>query len=255
MQTQTNIQFGSGVFVFTPNAGNLAANPTPIQLKVLQEASVEFKGDLKKLFGQKQIAVATARGKIDISGKCKVAALDQNDINQIYWGQTQTAGGNLPTFETHTPAASVTPTAAAGAGIVTDLGVINGSTGLSMLKVPSAPAVGQYSFTPATTGGSPTPAAYIFNAAETAASVQIAFQLPVTTGSTLSLTSQLMGYAPVCAAMLYNSFRSAVSVVTLNSVTLGMMSIPTKQEDFWVSDLDFSANADAAGNIGTLYNS
>jgi hypothetical protein len=253
MQTQSNIQFGSGVFVFTPNAGNLALNPTPIKLKVLQEASVDFKGDLKKLFGQSQFPVATARGKIDVTGKAKVASMDQNDINQIYWGQTVVSGGQVQTVERHVPAASVTPTIGAGDAIFVDQGVINLSTGLSMLRVASAPAVGQYSFTPSSSIS--TPASYTFNASETATGVELTFLVTVTTGSTLTLTNQLMGFAPVCQAYLGNAFRGAISAVQLNAVTLGMFSIPTKQEDFWVSDLDFTANCDAGGTLGTFYNS
>jgi len=255
MQTQQNIQFGSGGFVATPNAGNLAANPTPILLKVMQEASLEVKGDLKKLFGQNQFAVATARGKIDITGKAKVGCLDLNDLNQIYWGQSVTTGGNMPYNETHVTAATITPTQGAGLTVTTDQGVISGTTGLSMLKVGTAPAVGQYTFTPATTGASPTPAEYGFNAAETAASVLITFTVASTTGSSLTITNQAMGYAPVCSGMLYNKFRGEADIVYLNAITFGTFSKPTKQEDFWVSDLDFSANADATGTIATFYNS
>lgn len=256
MQTQSNIQFGSGVLVFTPNAGNLATNPTPIMLKVMQEASIEIKGDLKKLFGQNQFAVATARGKIDITGKAKVGCVDQNDASQLYWGSggAITSGGQMPYIESHAPSASVTPTAGAGLGITVDRGVINGTTGLSMLKVASAPAVGQYSFTPATTGGSPTAAAYVFNASETAATVNISFELTVTTGQSLTVTNQLMGTAPVGQISLWNKFRGAVESAVLNSVTMGTVSRPTKQEDFWISDIDFSANADASGVIGVFYN-
>jgi hypothetical protein len=250
MQTQSNIQFGSGVFVFTPNFGNLASSPTPIKLKVLQEASIEFKGDLKKLFGQSQFPVATARGKIDVTGKAKVGCLDQNDINQIYWGQTVVSGGQVQTVETHTPAASVTTTTDAA---YVDQGVINGTTGISMLRVASAPAVGQYTFAPSASAG--VGATYGFNAAETAATVQLTFLATVTTGSSLTLTNQLMGFAPVCQAYLSNSFRGEVDAVQLNAVTLGMFSKPTKQEDFWVSDLDFSANCDAGGTLGVFYNS
>jgi hypothetical protein len=253
MQTQSNIQFGSGVFVFTPNFGNLAANPTPIKLKVLQEASIDFKGDLKKLFGQSQFPVATARGKIDVTGKAKVGCIDQNDINQIYWGQSVVSGGQVQTIERHAVAASVTPTAAAGDGIYVDQGVINLTNGLSMLRVASPPAVGQYSFTPSTSIS--TPASYTFNASETAVNVELTFLLTVTTGSTLTLTNQLMGFAPVCQAYLGNSFRGEIDAVQLNAVTLGQFSKPTKQEDFWVSDLDFSANCDAGGTLGQFYNS
>jgi hypothetical protein len=248
-----DIQFGSGVLTFTPNAGNLAANPTPIRLKVMQEASVEFKGDLKKLFGQNQIAEATARGKIDVTGKAKVAALSALDINQVYWGQTVTPGGNRPYDEVHTTAASVTPTQGAGLTVTDDQGVINMSTGTSMVKVASAPAVGQYTFTPAVTGGSPTAAEYTFNAEETAASVKLSFRATSTQGNTLTINNQLMGYAPVNQLVLWNQFRGALDLIQLNAVTIGMFSKPTKQEDFWVSDIDFSANCDASEVLGLLY--
>jgi hypothetical protein len=253
MQTAQNIQFGSGVLVFTPNAGNLAANPTPIRAKVMQEASIEIKGDLKSLFGQYQIAVATARGKIAVTGKVKVGCLDLNDINQVYWGQSIATGSVLPVDETHAPAATVTPTIGSGLTTVADQGVINNSTGLSMTRVASAPAVGQYAFTAATTGGSPTAAEYTFNAAETAASVLISPLTSATTGSSLIITNQLMGTAPICQAFLWNKFRGELDAAQLNSITLGTFSKPTKQEDFWVSDLDFTANVDASGTLGIFY--
>lgn len=87
-----NIQFGSGVLFGLPNAGNLAPNPTPYKFGILQEASVEFKGDLKKLYGQSQFPVAKARGKIDVSCKAKIAAYDPNMLNQLYFGQAQASG-------------------------------------------------------------------------------------------------------------------------------------------------------------------
>lgn len=249
-----NIQFGSGLATLTPTAGNLPTNPTPTQLKVMQEGSLEFKGELKKLFGQNQFAVVTARGKIDATAKLKMGAMDVNDINQIYFAQTVTPGGSVPSApETHTTAASITPTAGSGLGITLDRGVLNGDTGVSMVRVASAPTVGQYTFTPATTGGSPTAASYTFNASETASKVILSFNVTVTSGSTLTINSQAMGYAPVCRLELENAFRGSVEYWILNSVTLGTFSRPTKQDDFWVSDVDISINADAAGTVGTLY--
>jgi hypothetical protein len=78
-----NVQFGSGVVFGKPVAGNQATNPTPYRLGVVQEASVDFKGDLKKLYGQKQFPVATARGKIDIEGKAKLAVFDAGMLSAI----------------------------------------------------------------------------------------------------------------------------------------------------------------------------
>jgi hypothetical protein len=251
-----NPQFGSGVVVITPNAGNLALNPTPTQLKVMQDASVDFKAELKKLYGQMQGALATARGKIDISGKLKVASFNANDINQVYWGQTVTAGGSRPVAnESHAIASTVTPSVGTGLLVVEDLGVVNGVTGVSMTKVATSPIAGQYEFTPATTGGSPTAAVYGFAAADvtSAFAVLISYTSTSTSGSTLLLTNQFMGTAPVGQLVLFNQFEGKVMLIQLNAVTLGDMSIPTKQDDFWTSDLSFSANVDFAGNWGLIY--
>lgn len=250
---QQNIQFGSGRITITPTAGNLPTNPTPIQLKVLQDGQIDFKGELKKLYGQLQAPVATARGKVDITGKAKLAAVNLNDINQAYFAQAVTVGGQKPYDELHTPGATVTPTEDTGLNIFVDQGVINNDTGLSMIRVAASPAVGQYTFTPATTGGSPTAATYAFNASETASKVALSFLHTETTGSTLTLVNQAMGFAPVCQLALYNSFRGAIELWLFNSVTLGQFSRPTKQDDFWVSDIDFSINADASNTIGTVY--
>jgi hypothetical protein len=251
MQTQNQILFGSGAVTFIPISGDLGSNPTPTRLKVLQDAQIDFKGELKKLYGQLQVPVASARGKVDISGKAKCAAPNLSDIAGIYFGANVTAGSIFPVDEIHAVATSVTPTVGSGDNIFTDYGVINQATGLSMVRVASSPAVGQYSFTAATTGGSPTAAEYAFNVSETATSVLISFLVTAASaGATMALAAQAMGWAPVCSMGLFNSFRNAQEFWQFNSVTLGQFSRPTKQDDFWVSDFDFSVNADAAGNIG-----
>jgi hypothetical protein len=156
---------------------------------------------------------------------------------------------NRPVYlESHAPAASVAP---AHTTTVTDLGVINGDTGQPMIRVAATPAVGQYSFTPAATG--PTPAAYVFNASETASKVLLNYQWPDTLGTTLVIANQLMGFAPEFSALLYNNFRNNTYCVQLNAVIMGSMSVPTKLDDFWISDFDGSAFVDAAGNLGSIF--
>lgn len=245
-----NVQFGSGVLFGIPNAGNLATNPTPEQMPILQEVSVEFKGDLKKLYGQSQFPVAKARGKIDVSIKGKIATFDPSVYSQLYFGLPTTVGVNRPIFnESHTPATSVAP-AQTTAGV--DLGVINNDTGRNMIKVPSAPAVGQYSFTPYNSVG-PVPAAYVFNSGETASKVLLSYTYPdASNGVSLTISNQLMGFAPELQMLLYNNFRSKLFALQLNSVVLGQISIPTKQEDFWIADFDGDASADVSGVVGII---
>ena len=49
----------------------------------------------------------------------------------------------------------------------------------------------------------------------------------------MNLTNQFMGYAPEFEMILANTFRNELFLLKLNSCTMGMISVPTKQEDFW----------------------
>lgn len=247
-----NIQFGSGVLFGVPNAGNLAANPTPTRFGILQDCQVTFKGDLKKLYGQYQFASATARGKIDVTVKGKIATLDPNLLNQLYFGQTASTGlQRIIDGESHVPAATITPTNAVINSPLTDYGVLNGLTGLNMTKVSTSPAAGQYTFTQAT---SSTAAEYGFNAAETAPTVLLSYLYSdATHGVTLALANQLQGYAPIIQAFFYSNFRGKYFGLQLNACTMGQLSIPSKQEDFWISDFDMDANVDNSNNLGALF--
>ena len=246
-----NPQFGCGVFFGIPNAGNMVPNPTPQQFGILQEVSVEFKADLKKLFGQSQFPIAKARGKIDVSAKGKVASLDPSFFAQLYFGQPTSTGVNRTVYaESHVFAASIAPT---NPTANYDLGVINAATGLSLTAITTgSPVEGQYKFTPYNATG-PTPAAYTFFATETDAVLLLNYQWPDPTGTTLAINNQLMGYAPEFRALLYNDFRNSMFALQLNSCILGSLTIPTKQEDFWVSDFDLDASTDAAGVLGYIY--
>jgi hypothetical protein len=239
-----NIQFGSGVLFGKPTAGNEAPNPTPYKFGVLQEANVDFKGDLKKLFGQYQFPVATARGKLEVNIKGKLAVFDINMLNQLFFAQTQAAGYNLVADpELHTVSAGAAT--ASNVPVVVDWGVQNKLTGLQFTNVVTAPLAGQYSVN-LTTG------VYTFNAADNGTQVNISYTYSVNAGSTITLVNQLMGYAPELTMMLYNRFRNKYLAIQLNDVTLGSIAIPTKLEDFWIMDFDGAANADITNTLGIL---
>jgi hypothetical protein len=242
-----NIQFGSGVLFGKPTAGNLPVDPTPYKFGVLQETMVDFKGDLKKLFGQYQFPVATARGKLEVNIKGKLAVFDIGMLNQLYFAQTETTGYNLIVDgEAHTitaNAATVTNTP-----MVQDWGVINTLTGQEFVNQPNVSALvsGEY-FGPNLTTG-----VYTFSSADNGTAVKISYTYAVNAGATITLANQLMGYAPELTMFLYNRFRNKYLAVQLNDVTLGTLSIPTKLEDFWIMDFDGSANADVTNTLGLL---
>jgi hypothetical protein len=330
-----NIQFGSGVLYGRPNAGNLATNPTPYKFPVMQDASVEFKGDLKKLWGQKQFPIAKARGKIDVTCKAKIAALNPGFLNQLYFAQTELDGitlvgddepGTIPAsgadsvltftavavntlygtaeyaFASHTGANPVigqriviagfvtsgnnvtatildvtgttsgtiavalttqanethagtgtiahggTITVVHAADFVHNYGVIDGTTGGQMDEVPSGtPTAGQYKVDEAT-------GIYTFAGADVGKTVKISYSYTDTgRGKTITLVNQLMGYAPEFEAFLYNNFRGVFIGILLASCTMGQVTVPTKQEDFWMSDITFDASVDATDSLGSLF--
>jgi len=245
------IQFGSGVLFAKPVAGNEPANPSPFKFGVLQECAVDFKGDLKKLYGQYQLPVATARGKIDCTIKSKLAVFDPNMLNQLYFGQTAAAGYALIVDgEAWTVNVNVITTTHGGSGLVDDWGVLDASTGQQFISMPNAAAVvaaGEY--WPNVNAGT-----YTFSSADVSAlrAVKISYTYNSNSGTSVVIANQLMGYAPELSMFLYNKFRNKFLGLKLNDVTLGGISIPSKLEDFWMSDIDGSANADASNVLGTL---
>jgi hypothetical protein len=246
-----NVQFGSGVLSLVPTSGNLAANSGPQTLGILQEAEIDFSGDVKELFGQQQLPVATARGKLKVTGKAKLALLDPNQLNQIYFGEVATTGVNRFVYqESFTFGSPVVNSyiVTFGSNFVTDYGVVGATTGKQFTLIPSGtPAAGQYKVNPAT-------GTYTFSLSETELGVLINYTwFDATHGITVSLVNQLMGYAPYVQMILFNNFRNEYFAIELFSCLLGKITLPTKQEDFWVVDIDWTSNVNAAGQLGKIY--
>lgn len=247
------LEFGTGTLYAAPNAGNLATNPTPIRL-LLQEVTIDFKGDLKKLWTQSQFPIATARGKVDVTGKAKIVNYDPDPVNQLFFGLTAAAGMKVfvdNEADTIPNASPFTVTVTSAATFDQDNGVVFSSgsnAGQVLLNVsPSAPNATQYSVN--TTSG-----VYTFNSADNAKGVAISYTYTnATRGKTVTLSNQLMGYAPICRIDTWNNFRGKMLGIRLNACTLGSWSYPSKLEDFWVSDVAFDANADASNNVGFIF--
>jgi hypothetical protein len=97
-------------------------------------------------------------------------------------------------------------------------------------------------------------ATYNFSAFETAATVLLNYLVfSNVSGTTITLANQQSGSGPQFQMTLYNNFRNKLFLLQLNACIMGSVSIPTRQEDFWVVDVDFTAMADASGVLGLLY--
>ena len=246
--------FGSGVVFAVPlsNAqGSPLANGTPVRFGVLQDVSVDFSFTNKELHGQNQFPVAIGRGQGKITGKAKVGQFNGALVNSLFFGQTLVSGQSAIADKESLTISSDTGTVANTTTFEDDLGVVYASSGLPLTRVASMPAVGQYSVTPA--------GAYTFAAGDTGAVtgnilVSYRYQTPATgtTASSVTLTNQLMGYAPTFKAELYVPYASKQLVITLNQCIGSKLNFATKLDDFLIPEFDFEAFSDASNTIGSL---
>ena len=117
-----------------------------------------------------------------------------------------------------------------------------------MTRVASAPATGQYSVSAGI---------YTFATADTGKTVYINYRYSYTLSSAkrISLTNLPMGYAPTFKAQMQTIFQGKRALVVLSSVVSTKLNLfATKQDDFSVPEIDFSAQADSSGTtLGDIY--
>lgn len=241
--------FGAGTLFgipLTDAAGAAIANPTPIQFGKLQEVSIDISGDVKELWGQNQFPIAIGRGKVKIAGKAKVAQIFGAQFNSLFFGQTMANGILADVYDTTGAAIpgtpyQITPTVPSSGTWTVDLGVVN-SNGVPMTRVASAPATGQYSVAAGV---------YTFAAADTGQTVFISYQYTAssTAAKKSTVVNVAMGYAPTFRCDLQESYNGKLFSLTLFSCTATKLGIASKLDDFWIPELDFSAFADASGNV------
>lgn len=240
--------FGSGV-LFGKRTD--VANSTPTLFGTLQEVQIDLQFTNKELYGQNQFPVAVARGEGKIQGKAKFASINGRAYNDLFLGQTLASGETRVAYMEAGAVPAASPYTVTVANAVTfkeDLGVINASTGIALVKVASAPATGQYSVDEAT-------GTYTFAAADTGTAVLYNYRYTMSTagsGQSINISNQLLGTAPQFQAVFYETYQSKQLSLTLNACISDKLSLQTKTSDFTVPEMDFSAFADAAGNIGLL---
>ena len=125
---------------------------------------------------------------------------------------------------------------------VADYGVRDGLTGVPATKTASAPATGQYSC--GTTG------VLTFAAADAGLTRTITYSYTTTGGWNMVMANQLQGQAPVFQVALQQTYLNKVYAIQLYACTSTKLTMPTKMEDYMISDFEFSAFANSAGNIG-----
>lgn len=221
------------------------------QFGVLQDIQIDFDWTSKELYGQYQFPVAIARGQGKISGKAKFARILGLLYSDIFFGQNAANGQfAVSQYEAATVPASTpfTVTVANAAGYNDDLGVYYAGTGRALGRVATPAAAGQYSVNFAT-------GVYTFAAADANAALLISYTYNTATGgSRITLSNALMGTTPTFKATFYQAISPGSSpaaplALRLNACTSSKLSLPTKVDDWTISELDFMAFADATGTI------
>lgn len=234
--------FGVGQVAVVPSG----ANPTPVQIGVIKDVTLDISMTVKELRGAYQFPVDVARAAGTISGKGKFAQIGSGTMAAVL-ATTASAGMKIgaTTASTNIPTTpfTITPSVGGGGGtFFEDLGVINASTGVAMKRVASAPATGEYSVAAGV---------YTFAAADTGVAVIISYSYAPSgsTGWTVTYTNQLMGASTVFSLSLFNSFRSKNYGFRLPQVTIPKLAFAMKQDDYTDMDFDFNAFADSAGKV------
>jgi len=236
--------FAAGVLIGT----SLTASPaTPRRFGILQDATLDFSADLKELYGQKRYAIALAPGKTKVSLKAKFASIRGSLFNDIYFGAATTPAtqtlfadsepGTVPAVSTYTV------TVTNSATFLADQGVYYALTGLPLKRVASGMTVGQYSVSAGV---------YTFAVADASAAVYVSYTYSSVAGVQIPITNLAMGSGPAFTINLSQPYDGRQALYSFNNCQASKLSLPTKQDDFTILEIDFQIAADVAGNIGFI---
>jgi hypothetical protein len=247
------IIFGAGKLIAVPTndaTGAAIANPTPVQLGVLQDVSLDLSVDLKTLHGSGKYPLAVGQGKGKTDLKAKYANIDGGVLGSLFMGRSATAGIKAAVFDfaASVPAGSpytITVAPPNSGTFVADLGVIDATTGNPMTRVASAPTTGQYSVSAGV---------YTFAAADANKAVILNYEYSAssTTGKVFNLTSDTMGYTPSFSVLLSQQYDGKTLAVKLNRAVSGKLNVPLKNDDFAMFDFEATAFTDASNSLGYI---
>jgi ABC-type antimicrobial peptide transport system permease subunit len=225
------------------------ANQTVTLLGVLQDMELNIDRTMKELIGQYALPVDVAQAQMKITGKGKYAQVGLGNLNNTILGQTQvsSSGFNIAAPENHTGALTLTVTN--GATFSEDLGVRYHSNGNPLQPVTSSPNAGQYIAGAAGVG------AYNFNSADTV-SLDIYYSYQVSNMQQISAVNQLMGQGTTFELIGSNTYNvcgiNKVISLKLNACKASRTSVPFKNIDYTMFDLEFQAFADCSNAWGTI---
>jgi hypothetical protein len=255
-------QFGPGILICTRTD---IANGTPINIGYANDFSIDFTGATKQLFGQNQLPLVAARGTIKCTGKIKAAVLSGTAMNNLFWGQTNSTaagqiGWNIGSTYTLSTAAAIL---VVGSSLTfdADLGVTFVNSGLPGRRVSTGneTSSGLYSVSSSTATGLNS---YTFSTADTTAltagttnPIKVTYTNTTTTGTSLLITNQLIGYSPTFQVDYYTNLNQPTSkafIIRCYQAIADKAVMAYKLEDFMMPEYDFSLFANNSGNLADL---
>lgn len=235
--------FGAGRFYGIPTV----SNATPSPFLVTQDVTIDFKRDIKKLFGQNQLPVDVASGMLSVTGKVTMGAIAARLFNDLMIGGTLSTG-QLPNIAnetlTCTTGSTATVSAANGAGFNLDLGIYGTTDGVPLVKVSTAsvPTADQYSVS--------TLGVYQFSSLAARTSLKASYLYSTSGGQTVAMTNQPMGKTGNFKSVVTMLWGTDKATMSLNNCMSSDYGLATKLDDYNKPTFGFEAACDTDDILG-----
>jgi len=218
---------------------------------------ISIDATIKELRGQFQFPDDTAISDKKITWKAGYGRFSIDTWNNIYFGDTISAGSNsggtgagggVPQVQEQDTLNATTYTVTHSASFTQDMGVIYASNYQSFVKVTGVPTVGQYNVSAGVYG---------FSVTDNNKSVLVSYRYGITTGRVLVVQNHAQGWGPQFEMVLsqpYQEFTTGVpNYLDLYACKAGKLTAPLKRADYTISDLEGQAFANSAGYIGEFF--
>lgn len=242
--------FGAGRVFARSNV----TNPTPVRALVPQSQSIDFKRKVESLFGERQLAVAVGAGEMEVTGKVEFGKTNARVFADIMFGIASSTGsylqadkeaGTVPAVSTYVI------TVANATNYLTDLGVINATTGVIYTRVASGSEVAGASYSVAESGANK--GKYTFASGDASANMLISYMYSSSSiGVTLSVTNQQQGQTGLFQAVHVLPWGTQQDMIVFNNCLAASAGISAKKSGFGSTMLNYHASVDTNDVLGTM---
>lgn len=239
--------FGAGRFWGVPTT----SVPTPSPFGLAQDITLDFKRDIKRLYGANQLPADVASGTLSVTGKVTMGTINGRLLNDLFIGGTLSSTAQRPWIANETGTISGTTVGAGGvtvansAGWSFDLGVYLTASGIPMVRVStsSTPTTGQYSVQAG---------AYVFSSLETNVGVKISYLYTTTGGQEVTMSNQPMGKIGEFQAVMGFLWGTEKATIQLAKCMASDIGFGSKLDDYMKPTFGFEAATNDSDSLGTF---